>query len=121
MSALRIVMGLVGFSGGIACCAAFNLTLTRIVGDVNTTLPTDQQIFPSGWHPQKLRRTVREYRRAFPDGTRVGRLRNLYLAMFAGLALTAFSMDFGLGLITAGGVVMIGPVFAWLLFGNHSA
>jgi hypothetical protein len=61
-----------------AICGSASMVKTRrMVNDVNSKLPPDQQFSPLGWYYTKHRRLLFEYRRLYPDGKLIDEVRML--------------------------------------------
>jgi hypothetical protein len=86
----RILVGIVS----LACVSLSGLLSTfvtfEMVDKVNEKLPETERFAQLGWYLSKRRRLSREYRRFYPDGRLLLRLRILSALMFAGVVIAAW-------------------------------
>jgi hypothetical protein len=65
----RVIVLVVAVAGMAACCLLGAISNMKMVEKVNSRLPKDAQSFPMGWYLSKTLRLHREYKRLFPTGT----------------------------------------------------
>ena len=66
----------------------------EMVDKVNDLLPKGEQFAPLGWYYSKNRRLKREYKRLYPDGRLLLKVRVLTALMFACLLICAWGFGF---------------------------
>ncbi len=78
---------------GVSVCGVISaLVNSKMVGQVNGSLPKDAQFSPLGWYFPKTLLLHREYRRLFPDGRLLVQARLLIAIGFAGLLACAWAV-----------------------------
>src|ERR1700731_15134 len=85
----RAIVGIIALLCGMACGIIGTFTIFEMVRQVNGKLPAGEQFAPLGWHFSKYQRFQREYKRLYPDGRLLFRLRMLNAIMFASLFISA--------------------------------
>ena len=71
----RVIVGIVAVVG-VATCGLFGtIANIEMVKEVNSRLPKDSQFSPMGWYLSKTLRLHHEYKRLFPNGTLLVRVR----------------------------------------------
>jgi len=100
----------------LVCAVSSEVILERMVGEVNPHLPENARYSLDWWHAPKYLRLLREYRRIFPSGPRVGQLRLLSFILFVSAGCGALTL--GLGYAGAGWIGTGGCVVAWLMHRN---
>jgi len=88
------VVGLVALAGVSICGLVGSLTSMEMVDKVNEMLPKGEQFAPLGWYFSKYQRLNHEYKRLYPDGRLLLRVRVLTALMFACLLICALSFGF---------------------------
>jgi hypothetical protein len=88
------VVGIVALAGVSICGLVGSLTSVEMVDKVNEMLPKGEQFAPLGWYFSKYQRLNREYKRLYPDGRLLLRVRVLTALMFACLLICALSFGF---------------------------
>jgi hypothetical protein len=96
------------------CGVASTVKLQRIVADVNSKLPADQQFSPLWWHAAKVLRLFNDYRRLYPDGGRIDQLRNLNIIPFVVMGLGTLVLDAPLFVPVLSTIV--GSLGIWLIY-----
>src|SRR5436309_4959031 len=79
------------------CGMLSTFLLWKIVDQVNLRLPAEQRFSVLGWYLDKHWRVLREYRRLYPTGVLVRRLRRMIMCAIASLTLAMFALGFGWG------------------------
>lgn len=88
----RLVVGIVALASGSICGLIATLASFEMVEQVNTRLPTEVQFSPLGWYLPKTFRLHREYRRLFPEGKLLLRVRFLMSIAFGCLMISAWAI-----------------------------
>ena len=87
----RLVIGI----GAVACVSVCGLLSTfassGMVDQVNAKLPKAEQFEGLGWFTEKTLRLHREYRRLYPEGRLLFKLRVLTVLMFTCLLVCAWA------------------------------
>jgi hypothetical protein len=78
----RVIVGIAAVVGTAACGLFGALANVEMVEEVNSRLPKDAQISPMGWYLSKTLRLHREYKRLFPTGTLLMRVRIAIVVAF---------------------------------------
>jgi hypothetical protein len=82
----------------LVCISACGLIGTianfEMVEKVNERLPKEEQFAELGWHLSKILRLHREYRKLYPDGRLLLKVRVLRALMIACLLIYAWSLGF---------------------------
>src|SRR5579859_1506105 len=65
----RVIVLVVAVAGMAACGLFGAISNMEMAEKVNSRLPKDAQFFPMGWYLSKTLRLHREYKRLFPTGT----------------------------------------------------
>jgi hypothetical protein len=88
------IVGTIALLCGMACGMVATFTIFEMVSQVNDKLPKGEQFFPLGWYLSKYRRHHGEYKRLFPDGRLLFRVRMLIALMFICLLVCAWGWGF---------------------------
>jgi len=91
----RVMVGIVALACGSICGMMGTLANFEMVDAVNEKLPKDEQFEVLGWYFSKTQRLHREYRRLYPDGRLLQRVRLLSALMAVCLLICIW----GLGLL----------------------
>jgi hypothetical protein len=91
---VHVIVGIVA----IVCAATCGITRTfvsfKIIDSVNERLPEESQFDPLGWYYTKTQRLHREYKRLYPSGDLLLKLRLLTAIMFACMLICAWGFGF---------------------------
>jgi hypothetical protein len=111
----RQVAGLITFIVASGTLGLYSTSLHfKMIDQVNTKLPTEQQFSALGWHYFKLRRLLVEYRRLYPSGTLDKRLCFLGGIGVSMVVVMAWQLGFPrLGILWLG---IAGGFALWLAF-----
>ena len=90
----RFIAGLLALAGVSACGIAAGLANFEMMDKVNNNLPESQQFSALGWYSSKVQRLYREYRRLYPEGRLLYRVRVLQALMAAGLLICVGALGF---------------------------
>jgi hypothetical protein len=90
----RIIVAVVALACGAACGILSTFANFEMIDKVNGKLPEPERFALLGWHLSKHQRLRRTYRRFYPEGPLVLRVRVLTVLMFA----CGFIAAWGLGL-----------------------
>ena len=71
----RVIVGIAAVVGTAACGLFGAILNLEMVEEVNSHLPQDSQFSPMGWYLSKTLRLHREYKRLFPTGTLLVKVR----------------------------------------------
>lgn len=71
----RVIVGIAAVVGAVACGLFGTITNIEMVEEVNSRLPKDSQFSSMGWYLPKTLRLHREYKRLFPEGTLLVKVR----------------------------------------------
>jgi hypothetical protein len=71
----RVIVGIAAVVGTAACGLFGAILNLEMVEEVNSHLPQDSQFSPMGWYLSKTLRLHREYKRLFPTGTLLMKVR----------------------------------------------
>jgi len=86
----RLIVGTIA----LACFSIFglvaSLTNLQMLDQVNDMLPRNEQFATLGWYFSKYQRLNREYKRLYPGGRLLLKVRVLIVLMFACLFLSAW-------------------------------
>jgi hypothetical protein len=80
---LRIILAIVAVAGMSIFGLTSSIMFEDMVAAVNRRLPKDQQFAPLGWYWTKTHRVQTEYKRLYPDGPLLRKVRTLWFLMFA--------------------------------------
>ena len=83
----RVIVGIIALVYGSACAMAAMFTTYGMLDRVNKKLPIEQQFDPLGWYYLKSLRLRREYKRLYPDGRLLSRIRFLTVMIFGCLVI----------------------------------
>jgi hypothetical protein len=92
--ATRFIVGIVALACVSACGMLATYANYEMMEKVNELLPKEEQFGPLGWYFSKHKRLRREYKRLYPDGRLLLKVRLLTALMFACLFICAWG--FGL-------------------------
>jgi len=92
--AARIITGIVALACVAVCGVMSNLVSAEMVNKVNEKAPEGRQFVALGWHLPKTQRLHREYKRLYPDGHLLLRLRVLMAVAIVCLLICAWSVGF---------------------------
>ena len=81
------MVGIVALAFVSICGLVGSLTSMEMVDKVNDLLPKGEQFAPLGWYYSKNRQLKREYKRLYPDGRLLLKVRVLTALMFACLLI----------------------------------
>jgi hypothetical protein len=90
--AVRVIIGIVALACVSVCGIMLSLVSTEMVDKVNEKLPEGGQFGALGWYLPKTQRLHREYRRLYPDGRLLLRLRVLISVAIVCLLICAWSI-----------------------------
>jgi hypothetical protein len=88
------IVGIVALAGVSICGLVGSLASFEMVDKVNDMLPKEQRFAALGWYFSKYQRLNREYKRLYPDGRLLLKVRVLTALMFACLLICALSFGF---------------------------
>ena len=91
---LRVTVGVVALAGVSVCGVLSTLANLEMTEMVNARLPKEKQFAALGWYLSKYQRLHNEYRRLYPDGHLLFKIRSLMTLTFAFLLTCAWA--FGL-------------------------
>jgi hypothetical protein len=89
---LRLVVGIAAVAVGSACGVASTLARVAMVDKVNEKLSKEEQFAVLGWYWSKQQRLHREYKRLYPDGRLLIRIRSLLALAIACLLVCGWSL-----------------------------
>jgi hypothetical protein len=89
----RIIVGVFALLGMSVCGLLSNLVFFDIVEKVNERLPKEQQFAPLWWYWPKYQKLRREYKRLYPEGTLLRKVRVLIVVAFACTLIFAWVLD----------------------------
>ena len=95
--ALRIVVGIVALVCSAICGIATTLVNTEMVYEVNERLPEGSRFELAGWYFTKYQRLHREYKRLYPSGRLLLKVRAITAAAFGCLVICVW----GFGILGA--------------------
>jgi hypothetical protein len=90
----RVIVGIAAVMGTAVCGLFGAVANIEIVEEVNSRLPKDAQFSPMGWYLSKTLRLHREYKRLFPTGTLLMRVRIAIAVAFGCLLGGAWALGF---------------------------
>ena len=90
----RLIVGIVALACVSVCGVVGSLVSFDMIDKVNEKLPQGEQFAPLGWYYSKSRRLNREYKRLYPDGPLLSKIRLLLALMFACLLIAAWGFGF---------------------------
>jgi hypothetical protein len=89
---IRVIIGI----AALICAASSGIASTflyfRMIDEVNAKLPKGEQIDPAGWYFAKTSRLHGEYRRLFPRGRLLLKIRLVTALMFVLAGVTAWGL-----------------------------
>jgi len=91
---IRLIVGIVALACVSICGLIATFTRFEMIDRVNENLPEEKQFEMLGWYFSKTQRPHREYRRMYPDGRLLLKVRVLTALMFACLLICAWSFGF---------------------------
>jgi len=86
----RVISGVVALACTPICGLSGMVVVLEMVDKVNDKLPKKEQFDPMGWYLSKRYRLNREYRRLYPDGRLLSKVRTLEALMIACFLLAAW-------------------------------
>jgi hypothetical protein len=89
-----MIVGIAALVGTTACGLFGAIANLEMVEEVNSRLPKDSQFSPMGWYPSKRQRLHREYRRLFPTGTLLIKVRAAIAIAFGCLLGGVWALGF---------------------------
>lgn len=92
--ATRVIFGIVALACVSGCGMVATFANYEMMEKVNELLPKEEQFGPLGWYFSKHQRLRREYKRLYPDGRLLLKVRVLTALMFACLLISVWG--FGL-------------------------
>jgi|SRR5579862_284367 len=92
--AARVVVGIIALVSVPTCGIITTQAYFEMVDRVNERLPASDQFAAAGWYLTKYRRLHREYKRLYPTGHLLRRVRFLTALMVACLLICAWSFGF---------------------------
>jgi hypothetical protein len=90
----RTIVGIVALVLVSVCGLIATFTSFEIVDKVNEKLPKGERFDWLGWYATKTIRLHREYKRNYPDGHLVFKVRTLTVFMFACVLISAWGFKF---------------------------
>jgi hypothetical protein len=75
----QLIIGICAFVGMSACGMLSTFVFFDIVEQVNEQLPTERHFAPLGWYWTKYQKLGREYKRLYPDGRLLRKVRILMI------------------------------------------
>jgi hypothetical protein len=90
----RFVIATVALVGVSACGLISNIVFFQMVAKVNERLPKERQFAPLWWYWPKYQRLKAEYKKLYPGGNLLRRVRVLGVLMFACLLICAWAVGF---------------------------
>ena len=90
----RSIVGIAALVGVSISGLLSTLAGYEMMDRVNEKLPREAQFDPLGWYWPKIRRLFREYRRFYPQGPLISRVRLLWGLGWLGLLACAWSLGF---------------------------
>ena len=87
----RVIIGIIAIACISVCGPISTFTSSEMVDQVNARLPKSEQFEGLGWYTEKTLRLHREYRRLYPEGRLLFKLRVLTALMFACLLISAWA------------------------------
>jgi len=90
----RLIVGIVALACVSICGLVMTLTGFEMVERVNEKLPEEKQFETLGWYPSKTYRLHREYRKIYPEGRLLLRVRVLIALMFTGSLVCVWDLGF---------------------------
>ena len=91
LTKIGIGTGILLFVSGQICLVRASLLHLEMVDRVNELLPAEKQFEILGWYLSKYQKARQEYKRFYPDGRLLVRIRNWTIAGFS-LFLTAVAL-----------------------------
>jgi hypothetical protein len=88
------MVGIVALACVSICGVVGSLVSFEMIDKVNEKLPKEEQFASLGWYYSKSRRFNREYKRLYPDGPLLSKMRALTALMFACLLVSAWGFGF---------------------------
>jgi hypothetical protein len=107
---VRLIIGAVCLISIPVCGMASLLVHQKMLDEVNSRLPKEQQFAYAWWGPGKKYRFYSEYHRLYPSGPLVRKLCALGTGMVAALVMLMVVVGIGLGpvlLFAVGGVIVM--------------
>jgi hypothetical protein len=92
--AARIVVGIVALACGSICCMIATFANFEMLYRVNASLPKSDQFNALGWYFFKTQRLHREYKRLYPAGRLLLKLRVLMALMIGCLFIAVWGFEF---------------------------
>jgi hypothetical protein len=90
----RVIIGIAAIVG-MAVCGLFGaIANIEMVEEVNSRLPKDSQFSPMGWYLPKTLQVHREYKRLFPKGTLLVKVRIAVAIAFGCLLSSVWALGF---------------------------
>lgn len=90
----RVIVGIAAVVGVAACGLFSAIANIEMVEKVNSRLPKDSQFSPLGWYLKKSLNMHREYKRLFPKGTLLVKVRIAIAIAFCFLLCGAWALGF---------------------------
>jgi len=92
--ATRVIVGIVALACVSICGMISTFVNFEMVDKVNDKLPKEEQFAVLGWYFAKNQRLHREYRRLYPDGRLLFKVRMLLVLGIACLLISAWGFGF---------------------------
>jgi len=92
--ATRVIVGIVALACVSICGMIATLTNYEMMERVNEKLPREEQFDPLGWYFPKYEGLHRAYKRLYPDGHLLLKVRVLTALMFGCLLICAWGFGF---------------------------
>ena len=92
--ATRVVVGISALVCVSICGMISTFASWEMMDKVNEKLPREEQFAGLGWYASKTLRLHREYKRLYPDGRLLLKVRVLTAIMFAGVVISAWGFGF---------------------------
>jgi hypothetical protein len=92
--ATRVIVGIAALACVTLCGMIATFANYEMMDKVNEKLPKDEQFDPLGWHLVKHLRLRREYKRLYPGGRLLLKVRVLTALMFAWLLVFVWGFRF---------------------------
>ena len=90
----RVIIGIAAVVGTAACGLFGAIANIEMVKEVNSRVPKDAQFSPMGWYLSKTLRLHREYKRHFPTGTLLMKVRFAITVAFVCLLGGVWALGF---------------------------
>ncbi len=90
----RTILGVLALACVSICGLAGGLMYFEIVDKVNERLPESERFAILWWHTGKYQRLHREYRKLYPEGRLIRRVRVITALMFVCLLISAWALGF---------------------------